>query len=130
MSVGFGMVFLFGLPVLIAQWVGVIALGKAGRTGAWWSMLVGVTTSTLGTFGSVFATYLMAYFMGSGGSNQYMIGLWIVSGLSGLGSLLFMIGFALHGLKSKSLVERILELETVLTAQGEQLARQQSDSAT
>lgn len=127
---GFGMLFLFGLPVLVAQWVGVIALGKVSRNVAWWCMLAGAIAATLGSFGSVFATYLVSYFMGSGGTNYYMTGVWVVSGISGLGSLLFMIGFAIHGLKSKSLVDRILELETVLTAQGEQLARQQSGSAT
>jgi hypothetical protein len=131
MSSGIGFAFLFGLPVLIGQWVGVIALAKAGRNGAWWCMLTGTVLTTLGSIASILSLWFMIGGRGgsgSGGMDTVMVIMMVVSGAAGLGSLLFAIGFAMHGMRAKSMVQRIEELESVLAAQGEQLSRQHPGS--
>jgi len=118
---GFGM-FLFTLPVLIAQWVGILGLGKANRNGAWWCMMSGIGCSTLGTVGSILFMLLM---MGGimGGMAGGMVSVIASGGLTGLGSLLFAIGFAIHGLQASRAQNRIGELEAIATAQSEELHR-------
>lgn len=122
-GVGFG--FLFALPVLIAQWIGVIALAKSGRSGAWWCMAVGTSLTTVGSVLSlVFLALMMRGISGSGGGIQQLaIYGGVVGGVSGLGSLVFVIGFAMHGVRSKKIEGRVEELESLITAQGEQLNR-------
>ena len=119
---GFG--FLLALPVLIVQWVGVIALGKCGRTGAWWTMLVGTVLSTLGAILSAVFVFVLIRRLAGSGSDQIVIYMAVIGGVSGLGSLLFTVGFAMHGLSSRRMKERVEELESVLAAQSEQLDRQ------
>jgi len=122
---GFG--FLFALPVLIAQWIGVIGLAKGGRTPAWWCMMVGTVLSTLG---SILSLIIMGLLVGnalrSGGMESMLYFFMAIGGVSGLGSLLFAVGFAIHGLTARKLRARVEELESVLTAQGEQLSRRGS----
>ncbi len=120
---GFG--FLLMLPVLIAQWIGVIALGRSGRHPAWWCMMLGTALTTIGAVLSILAMVIM--FTGSsqfGGMNSLGVSFLIVSGISGLGSLVFAVGFAMHGLRSKRVEHRVEELESLIAAQGEQLNRQ------
>lgn len=126
---GVGFTFLIALPVLIAQWVGVVALRRSGRDGAWWCMLLGTMLSSLGVLASaVFTILLVSRVSGMGGGGgsametMMMVGV-ALGGVSSLGSVLFMIGFAIHGLKSGRQAERIAELELVLSAQQEELAR-------
>lgn len=127
MSVGFmgyGM-FLLTLPILIGQWVGIISLGKAQRDTAWWWMMAGIGCTTLGAISSVAYMGLMMSGLGSssGFSSFGSYGMLAMSGLSGLGSLLFTIGFALHGLHASRRFQRISELEAIAAAQGEELNR-------
>jgi hypothetical protein len=126
---GFG-TFLFALPILIGQWVGIIGLGKLSRNGAWWCMMSGISCSTLGVIGSTLFMVLMFSGMSSGGLPGGMsagtISVIAASSLSGLGSLLFAIGFALHGLHASRAQQRIGELEAIATAQGEELDRQRA----
>lgn len=112
---------IFILPILIAQWVGILGLGKAKHDTAWWCMMIGVCGTTLSTISScVFMGMLMAGFSSiSGlGSTFYFL---IPSSLSGLGSLLFAIGFAIHGQQASKVDQRIAELETIANAQGAEL---------
>lgn len=46
-----------------------------------------------------------------------------ISGFSGLGSLLFYIGFAIHGMQASNGQKRISELEAIANAQDEELQR-------
>ncbi len=121
---------LIWLPVLIALWVGVIGLAKAGRSGAWWSMLVGLGLVCLGIVGGVIGAVVMVRQVGAapGTLSRFEV-MQIVAMVSaagaGLGVLLFSIGFAIHGFQSRRARERIVELETVVSAQNEQLARYQ-----
>lgn len=118
---GFGM-FLFALPILVGQWVGILGLGKANRNGAWWCMMSGIGCSTLGAIGSTIFMVLMMTGISSGISVG-TVSMIASSGLSGLGSLLFAIGFAIHGLHASRAQQRIGELEAIATAQGEELNR-------
>jgi hypothetical protein len=114
---------LFALPILICQWVGILGLGKTTRNAAWWCMMSGVCGTTLGSISyGVYMGMLMAGFssMPSLGSMLYLL---IPTSLSGLGSLLFSIGFAIHGQKVSKSDERITELESIATAQGEEINR-------
>lgn len=122
------------LPVFVALWFGVIGLAKAGRSGAWWSMLSGLVLMTLGIVGGI-AGAVISYqtvrvVSGPGGSSApppaFEVLQILVVGAAiavGLGLLLFAIGFAVHGLKVRRLRERIDELDMVISAQNEQLAR-------
>jgi hypothetical protein len=118
---GGGIGFLLVLPVLIAQWIGVIALGKSGRHPAWWCMMVGTVLTTISAVLSVLAMVIVV--TGTGGYG-FGVSFLIVSGLWGLGSLVFAVGFAMHGLRSNRVMHRVEELESLIAAQGEQLNRQ------
>ena len=123
---GFG-TFFFALPILIGQWVGILGLGKVSRNGAWWCMMSGIACSTLGAIGSaIFIILMISGLSGrmSGGMTGGTISVIVAGGLSGLGSLLFAIGFALHGLHASRAQVRIGELEAIAAAQGEELNRQ------
>ena len=125
--IGAGMGTLFALLISIAQWVGVIGLSKSGRNGAWWCMAIGTGLTTIGSLLSALATVLLFRDLGRlGGVEGYGAVMSIVAGGSGLGTLLFVIGFAMHGLRTKSVLQRVGELEGVIAAQGEQLDRQHS----
>lgn len=105
------------LPVLVAQWVGILGLRHVGRSGAWWSMAAGVALSTLG-----FVTYFAGAFFfsrGSGGGTEYLV--LIASTIPALGSLLFAIGFAMHGLKASRSASRMQELEQLTAAMSEEI---------
>ncbi|MCH7228915.1 hypothetical protein [Haloferula sp. A504] len=125
------------IPVLVGLWVGVIGLGKAGRGAAWWLMLVGISSLCLGLVFTVLGSFLAvqnisASIASSGatppptfGGYQFILAGGIVA--LGLGLLLFVIGFALHGFQARRSRERISELEMVIEAQNEQLARFQGE---
>lgn len=105
------------IPIMVAQWIGVIVIGRGRRGGAWWCMLAGTVFFSFGMIGGrlivYFGTVLEVAHVLSG------IGL-----LSSFGSLLFMVGFAMHALGFRKLHSRITELEMVIEAQNEQLGRQ------
>jgi hypothetical protein len=125
---GYG-TFLIALPILIAQWVGIIGLGKVSRNNAWWCMMSGIACSTLGVIGSTLFMILSIAGMSLeslGGFSAATFSLIAMSSLSGLGSLLFAIGFALHGLQASRAQARIGELEAIAAAQGEELNRQRA----
>lgn len=124
MSYGFmGFGFFLSLPILICQWVGVLALGKAARNGAWWWMMAGITCTTVGTIISITAMGLAMAGMPLGTRIYLGGGMMTIGGLAGLGSLLFTIGFALHGLRAAKSQERIAQLEAIAAAQSEELNR-------
>lgn len=125
---------LIWLPVFIALWVGVIGLAKAGRGGAWWSMMCGLVLLTVGIVagiaGAVIGYQTVRVVSGPGGSGgpppAFQIFQVVMVGAAisaGLGVLLFSIGFALHGFRTRRMRERITELEMVISAQNEQLTR-------
>lgn len=119
----FGLGFLLTLPVLIAQWLGILGLGKRERNTAWKCMLAGICCNTLGTLSMILYSLGMMFGIGHGIS-----GIIALSSLSGLGSLLFFIGFAIHGQKGSVSQTRINELEAIATAQGEELNRLRASS--
>ncbi|MEO5713079.1 MAG: hypothetical protein ABIT37_06285 [Luteolibacter sp.] len=122
-----GIGFLVTIPILIAQWIGILGLGKRDRSPAWKCMLAGICCNSLGAVGTiVFSVNMMlgsfSSISGSGFSSS-MVGLVALSSLSGLGSLLFFIGFAMHGQKGSASQIRIGELEAIAATQGEELNR-------
>ncbi len=119
---GFGFL-LISLPVLIAQWVGILGLGKRERNGAWWCMFSGICCTT---FGSIVSTLFIGLMMAGISSHSYGPGVSIAlsTGLSGLGTLLFAVGFAIHGQQASKVKQRIADLEAIAAAQGEELNRQ------
>lgn len=106
------------LPVLVAQWIGILGLRHVGKSGAWWSMAAGVVLSTLGFL----TTFAGAFFFnrGSGIGSEYLV-LIAISAIPALGSLLFAIGFAMHGLKASRSASRMQELEQLTAAMSEEI---------
>lgn len=137
MSSGFalaGLAPLLFLPVIIAQWIGVLGLGKCGRDGPWWCMMIG---TALGTLGILVNTALMIVMFTNvdslsaiGGDPFWKVAPFMASsGISGLGSLLFFVGFAIHGVLASRLVQRVEELETIAAAQGAELDQHRTEHA-
>jgi hypothetical protein len=114
-------IFLLGafvtLPALLAQWIGLVGLRHGGRSGAWWSMATGLALSTLG-MASSFAYLLFLQGRWSGHSSLFMIG---CTAIPAFGTLLFAIGFAIHGLRSARSASRMRELEQVAAAMSEEI---------
>ena len=124
-SIGASLVYLVGVPALIAQVVGLAGLAKVGKGGAWWTMAAGVVLTGLGILMNVVGMIRMTSGMGSSGygfGNGLAFFLMAGAGSATLGSLLFAIGFAVHGLGMRRVVERAGELEAVVAAQQERLA--------
>lgn len=121
---GYGIFYMFGLiltlPLLIAQWVGILGLRHAGRSGDWWTMAVGIGCSTVGVIASVAGMFLMNI-PGSGGPDFNNIVLIAARGLPALGSILFGIGFAVHGLRAARVANRVQELEQLASAMSEEI---------
>lgn len=123
---GFG-ALLFSLPILIGQWIGILGLSKTGRNVAWWFMMAGICCSTLGSISSGLIIGLALTnnsFLGL--SSQHREIFIATSGLAVLGSLLFAIGFAIHGQRTSNIHQRVTELEVIATAQSEELNRLRS----
>lgn len=123
---GFSGLFMLGfivtLPLLIAQWVGILGLRHAGRTGDWWTMAAGVGCSTVGVIASVAGMFLMDILRSGGGGPGFGSIMMIAgSGLPALGSILFGIGFALHGLRAARVANRVQELEQLASAMSEEI---------
>src|SRR4051794_7054218 len=87
--------FLFAIPALIAQWIGVVKLSKHGRGGEWWWMLAGTALTTLGPILQLVGALLMGM-TSSGSTTSLITSMIIFGGFSPLGALLFTIGFAIH----------------------------------
>jgi MFS family permease len=113
----FMMGFLVTLPVLVAEWVGILGLRHAGKNGAWWSMAAGVALSTLGVATSLASTF----FLRGGWGNSEFVMLIAIMAIPALGSLLFAIGFAMHGLRASRAAGRMQELEQLTTAMSEEI---------
>ena len=110
------------LPLLIAQWIGVLGLAKCGRSGEWWCMLIGTALTSLSTALQI-ANLVFMGFLSSGGPSDLMMVYMAVGGISLLGGLLFMVGFAMHGHRSSRIRSRITELEMMNLAQATELER-------
>lgn len=111
---------LVSLPVLVAQWVGILGLRHAGKSGAWWSMAAGVALGTLGMLMSVGGMFLWSTLGGRGSGNFLFMA---ASALPALGTLLFAIGFAIHGLRASRSAQRVEELEQLAAAMSEEINR-------
>lgn len=116
MSMSFFWVFV-SLPMMILQWVGVVVLARAGRRADWWCMLAGVILSSLSPIFNMLVSL-------TGFASKPVLGYFSLVSIVGItGSLLFMIGFCLHALRTARMVERSAELEAIASAQAEQLNR-------
>ena len=110
------------LIVIIAQWVGVMAL-RGERTAAWRTMLVGTSIATIGPLISLVALVLIiANRMGASiWPGLGYLGLFGMGAVGLLGNLIFAAGFAVHGLKRRAARERELQLEAITAAMAEEL---------
>jgi hypothetical protein len=113
----FMMGYLITLPVLVAEWIGILGLRHGGKSGAWCSMAAGVALSTLGVITSFASTFLLR----GGWGNQEFLMMIAFMAIPALGSLLFAIGFAMHGLKASRAASRMQELEQLTTAMSEEI---------
>lgn len=104
------------LPVLVAQWVGILGLRHIGKSGAWWSMAVGVVLSTAGLVINIASRFFLHAVFG-GADTLFMV----LASIPALGSLLFAIGFAMHGLKASRSASRMQELEQLTAAMSEEI---------
>ena len=112
-----GLFILISVPIVVAQWVGVVAIGNGRRGGPWWCMLMGAIFVSLGMIAGPILSII--------GAGSELIYLMMGGGLiSSFGSLLFMVGFAMHALGFRRVCDRVTELEMVIEAQNEQLGRQ------
>jgi ATP:corrinoid adenosyltransferase len=111
--------FLVTLPVLVAEWIGILGLRHGGKGGAWWSMAVGVALNTVGAVTSVASMF----FLRGGWVGGEMLMLIAFSAVPALGSLLFAIGFAMHGLKASRSASRMQELEQLAAAMSEEISQ-------
>lgn len=110
------------LPIVVAQWVGVVGLAKGRRDVAWYCMTIGVCIST------VFVLIQLIIFVGGmfapaaiRSSQNFVQGFALaVHSLSLLGYLTFYIGFAFHGQQMARSRQRSSELEAIAAARGEQ----------
>lgn len=123
-----GVVLLFFLAMVAGLWVGVLGHRKAGRDGAWWTMLAGSILITIGIVVPALAGWLIVESRRGGGT--YSLGppffgvLAVLSyTLLPLGLILFSVGFALNGLKAGRIFARMKELEQVSDAMGEEISR-------
>ena len=85
--------------------------------------MVGICCTTLGAVTSTLLIGWMMFEQSSGGIYFRNFPMLATSGLSGLGSLLFAVGFAIHGHQASKSRQRITELEAIAAAQGEELKR-------
>ena len=110
------------LLLLTAQWIGVVGLSKSGRSGEWWSMLTGTILTSLASV----ARITVLQFIGTqvaGRSTEWMMVYTAASFFSVFGGLLFMGGFAIHGLRVSRIRARVEELEMMNLAQATELER-------
>lgn len=109
------------LVSLVPAWVGAIALRKACPSSGAKVLFIGCVLSTVG----LAAVLLFAVFaLGVGMDGPALqIAAVVASMAIPVGMLVFMVGFALHGLQSARVVDRITELETIAAAQQEQISR-------
>jgi hypothetical protein len=116
--------YIVTLPMLIAQWVGILGLRHAGKNGAWWSMAAGVASGTIGVVAAVAGLVLMTTYRGSGGGpNIGNVAMIAGSTLPALGNILFAIGFAMHGLQAARAANRMQELEQLAAAMSEEITQ-------
>lgn len=115
-----------GLIPLVAQWIGVMAM-RGQRTGAWWTMMSGTVIQTLGTLATGAAMTLMFTVLGASGGNSSSAlmsysTMMVFAGIAAVGgSLVFTIGFAIHGLTRRAAGEREQQLEAMTVAMAEEL---------
>jgi hypothetical protein len=119
---GGGFFFIFTLPVLIVQWIGVVKLTKQGRGADWWCMLSGTILTTLAPFLQILIIFLLeAAYRRLG--NRLDVALTSLGVVPLLGSLLFIIGFAIHASRLSRMRGRIEELEMMNLAQATELEK-------
>ncbi len=130
-----GAVLLFFLAIMAGLWVGLLGHRKAGRDGAWWTMLAGLVLVSIGILVPAITGWLfvesMSNSMAGGGAPRFDTTFFkILTMLSytflPLGLVLFSIGFALNGLKAGRIFARMQELEQVSDAMGEEISRMTS----
>ena len=130
-----GAVLLFFLAIMAGLWVGPLGHRKAGRDGAWWTMLAGLVLISIGILVPAIAGWIFMESMtntmargGSPGPGTPFLGILTMLSytLLPLGLVLFSIGFALNGLKAGRIFARMQELEQVSDAMGEEISRMNS----
>jgi len=109
------------LLILVPAWIGSLALRKARPHSGAKVLFIGCVVTTFGVV-AVVLLGLMVQWVGPMGV-PLNVAILISSVAIPLGILVFMIGFALHGLQSGRVVDRITELETIVSAQQEQISR-------
>ncbi|WP_035612803.1 hypothetical protein [Haloferula sp. BvORR071] len=126
--------WLTGTLIVSALWLGVTCIGRGRRSGAWWTMISGVSLLTVGPLAWAYGSYLIEHtprpdpskvpsytYLGPSPSGVMMAG--TGAALTTLGILLFGIGFAIHGQSMTRTRARLVELEQVTGAMSEELTR-------
>jgi uncharacterized membrane protein len=127
-----GLLLVLFLAMVAGLWVGVLGHRKAGRDGAWWTMLVALILISIGVVVLALNGLLILESIASGppsgrspGPAAPFLGVFAVFSYTilPLGLILFSIGFALNGLKAGRIFARMKELEQVSDAMGEEISR-------
>ncbi|TAE78385.1 MAG: hypothetical protein EAZ84_00945 [Verrucomicrobia bacterium] len=101
------------IAALIAQCIGLIGLRRAGKNAAWWTMCAGLILQAV----SVLASFALGII-----PTVPMV-LTIAFSLPLFSSLIFAIGFTLHGLRAARAADRLAELENLASAMSEEITR-------
>ena len=121
----FSLIGLISLPILIAQWVGVIGLRRGPRGLAWGLMTAGMAVNTL----SLFLPVILAFAARNGPAGSFGWMYFSSTLVSTSGAMLFAVGFAMHGLRSARAIERQGELEQLAAAMSEEIDRLREQAA-
>jgi hypothetical protein len=111
------------VAILTGLWTGVVGLRQAGRNGAWWTMLTAMVGITLGIVAYGVFMWILIDQSSRGTSAPNMNFLPVMIMMIPASLLLFSIGFAMHGLKTTRVQERLNELEQLTGAMSEEIDR-------
>lgn len=112
------------LLVLVSMWIGVMVLRKSSKQSGPRLMFGGCIALSVGLLGMVLV-WVLAMNEAELATGFYL-GAQLLNFLIPLGLIVFMVGFTLHALQVSRAYERIGELETIISAQQEQLAQYES----
>jgi len=107
-----------GIAAFVAQCAGIIGLRRAGKDAAWWTMCAGLFLHIVGTL----ASYIGIYAIGGTAHASQVLTI-ISASLPLFSSLIFAIGFAIHGSRAARAADRLAELENLATAMSDEINR-------
>ncbi|MCW1885833.1 hypothetical protein OKA04_13920 [Luteolibacter flavescens] len=119
---------LFNLPILIAQWIGVLNLRRKREGASWILMLTGTIIGSLTPLLPILRLILSGLSVRIPNLGEWFIFLPAMVGI--LGSMLFFVGFAMHALRISRGNDRAAELEQLAAAMAQEIDRLKAERGT